>query len=52
MNSNEEMSDTKPTWKLSQDKLKYTKTFNKNEKYKTVVEDIYGKRKFRCGGWA
>ena len=44
MNSNEEMSDTKPTWKLSQDKLKYTKTFNKNEKYKTVVEDIYGNK--------
>ena len=44
MNSNEEMSGTKPTWKLSQDKLKYTKTFNKNEKYKTVVEDIYGNK--------
>ena len=44
MNSNEEMSDTKPTWNLTQDKLKYTKTFNKNEKYKTVVEDIYGNK--------
>ena len=44
MSSNEEMNDTKPTWKLSQDKLKYTKEFDKNEEYKTIVEDIYGNK--------
>lgn len=42
MKSNEIMSDTKPTWKLSEDKLTYTKDFNENQSYITDVKDIYG----------
>ncbi len=42
MKSNEIMADTKPTWKLSDDKLIYTKSFNENQNYITEVNDIYG----------
>ena len=42
MKSNEIMADTKPTWKLSDDKLTYTKSFNENQNYITEVNDIYG----------
>mgnify|MGYP004692046269 CR=1 FL=1 len=43
MKSNEEMKDTKPTWKLSDDKKVYEKTFDSDvDRYKTKVEDIYG----------
>lgn len=42
MKSNEIMADTKPTWKLSEDKLTYTKDFNENQSYITEVKDIYG----------
>ncbi len=42
MKSNEIMADTKPTWKLSDDKLIYTKSFNENQNYITEVKDIYG----------
>lgn len=42
MKSNEIMADTKPTWKLSEDKLTYTKDFNENQSYITDVKDIYG----------
>lgn len=42
MISNEIMADTKPTWKLSDDKLVYTKRYNKNQNYITEVKDIYG----------
>ena len=42
MKSNEIMADTKPTWKLSDDKLTYTKDFTKNQSYITDVKDIYG----------
>ena len=42
MKSNEIMADTKPTWKLSDDKLTYTKSFNENQNYITEVKDIYG----------
>lgn len=42
LKSNEIMADTKPTWILSKDGLTYTKTFDSNQTYTTVVEDIYG----------
>ena len=42
MKSNEIMADTKPTWKLSDDKLTYTKSFNEKQNYITEVNDIYG----------
>ena len=43
MKSNEEMKDTKPSWKLSDDKKVYERTFDTDvERYKTKVEDIYG----------
>lgn len=42
MKSNEIMADTKPTWKLSKDKLTYTKDFDENQSYITDVKDIYG----------
>lgn len=42
MRSNEELADTKPTWALSSDKMTYTKVFNENGSYSTVVTDIYG----------
>ena len=42
MKSNEIIADTKPTWKLSEDKLTYTKDFNENQSYITDVKDIYG----------
>ena len=42
MKSNEIIADTKPTWKLSEDKLTYTKSFNENQNYITEVKDIYG----------
>ena len=42
MISNEIMADTKPTWKLSDDKLVYTKRYNKNQNYITEVKDVYG----------
>ncbi len=40
--SNKILEDTKPTWKLSKDKLTYTKTFDKNQVYITPVQDLYG----------
>ena len=40
--SNIELKDTKPTWKLSEDKKMYTKTFTSNTKYNTPVEDKWG----------
>ena len=40
--SDMELKDTKPTWKLSEDKLTYTKTFTSNMTYTTPVEDING----------
>ena len=43
MKSNEELGDTKPTWKLSEDKKTYEKVYSTNEEdYVTKVEDIYG----------
>ena len=46
MTSNNILKDTKPTWKLSEDKLVYTKTFDNEDKtYSTPVEDIYGNKK-------
>ena len=37
-----ELKDTKPSWKLSKDKLTYTKVFDSNIDYSTPVEDMYG----------
>ena len=31
--SNEKLGDTKPTWKLSKDKLTYEKTYSENQEY-------------------
>ena len=42
MNSNEILGDTKPTWKLSEDNLKYKKVFSEDQEYATPVEDRYG----------
>ena len=42
MHSNCELEDTKPTWELDKDKKTYTKVFNTNEDYFTLVQDIYG----------
>lgn len=42
MHSNKELKHTKPSWKLSEDKLSYTKTFGANDVYTTNVEDING----------
>lgn len=42
MNSNIFLKDTKPTWKLSEDKKTYTKVFSQNAKYNTLVESING----------
>ena len=42
MNSNEVLANTKPTWNLSKDKTKYSKTFKSNQKYTTSVQDIWG----------
>ena len=42
MHSNEPLGDTKPSWKLSNDKLSYSKTFSESINYTTPVEDIYG----------
>ena len=42
MHSNEPMADTKPTWKLSEDQLSYSKIFNANQNYTTDVQDIHG----------
>lgn len=42
LTSNEVMADTKPTWKLSEDKLTYTKKYYKNDSYYTDVKDIFG----------
>jgi len=43
--SNEEFKHTKVSWELSDDKLKYTNTFNKNESYHTTFSDKYGNSK-------
>ena len=40
--SDKQLKDTKPTWKLSTDKLKYTKTFSENQTYTTPVIDCDG----------
>ena len=40
--SGTELLNTKPTWVLSKDKLKYSKTFNVNQQYITPVQDIFG----------
>ena len=42
MTSNQELANTKPSWTLSQDKLKYTKVFDSNQMYTTPVQDTYG----------
>lgn len=42
MKSNEKMGDTKPTWKLSTDKLTYEKIYDSDQTYNTLVTDIYG----------
>ncbi len=42
MISNQELANTKPSWTLSQDKLKYTKVFNSNQQYETPIQDIFG----------
>ena len=42
INSNIELEDTKPTWKLSEDKKQYTKIFTSNTSYVTPVQDING----------
>ena len=40
--SNSELANTKPTWNLSKDKKEYTKTFDSNQVYTTLVQDNYG----------
>ena len=40
--SNELLGATKPTWKLSEDKKVYSKTYNANGTYTTSFSDIYG----------
>ena len=42
MKSNKVLAGTKPTWTLSEDKLTYTKKFDKNQEYYTPVQDTYG----------
>ena len=42
INSDEILANTKPTWKLSEDKLSYSKVYNANSKYYTQVQDIWG----------
>ena len=42
MTSNQPLANTKPSWNLSEDKLKYTKVFNSNQEYETPVQDVYG----------
>lgn len=42
MTSNEVLSNTKPTWNLSEDSKIYTKKYYKNESYYTDVKDKYG----------
>lgn len=42
INSNLELKDTKPSWKLSEDRKTYTKVFNANISYTTPVENING----------
>ena len=45
MISNVKLKDTKPTWKLSDDKKVYTKIYTKNEKlYTTEFQDRYGNK--------
>ena len=44
MGQNKPMANTKPTWKLSADKLTYTKIYSQEETYYTTVEDIYGNK--------
>ena len=44
ISSNRKIKNTKPTWKLAQDQLIYTKTFESNQTYTTPVEDIYGNK--------
>lgn len=40
--SNVKLKNTKPTWKLSDDKFTYSKVFTGNTQYTTPVEDIGG----------
>lgn len=40
MHSNELLRQTKPSWKLSEDKKSYSKTFDKNIHYSTPVTDL------------
>ena len=42
MTSNQELAHTKPSWTLSDNKLKYTKTFDSDQNYTTPIQDIYG----------
>ena len=42
--SNEELKETKPTWKLSEDKKTYVKIYNANGIYSTTFEDIHGNK--------
>lgn len=40
--SNVKLKNTKPTWKLSEDKFTYSKVFTSNTQYTTPVEDVCG----------
>ena len=42
IHSNCKLANTKPTWKLSEDSLNYTKTFTASNNYTTPVVDIFG----------
>ncbi len=42
MKSNEKLSNTKPSWKLSQNQLVYEKTFTIDQNYITPVADLHG----------
>ena len=44
MHSNEELKDTKVSWKLSEDKKEYTTILKSNGSYTTTVEDIWGNK--------
>lgn len=42
INSNNELENTKPTWKLSANKREYKKVFSENMHYNTPVQDVLG----------
>ena len=41
--ANRKLKNTKPTWKLSDDMMSYTKTYNENGKYSTNFVDLAGR---------